>query len=206
MPIYLNGLQIADVNIGISSSSTPTLQDKTVTPTTSQQIVKADSGYDGLNQVTVEAIKNQDKSVSPTESTQNVKPDSGYDGLSSVSVGAISSTYVGSGITKKTAQTYTPTTSNQTISAGQYLSGAQTIQGDTDLVAENIKAGVNIFNVTGTFTSDATASASDILSSKTAYVNGSKITGTVVYQDYYSGSSAPSSSLGNNGDLYFQTG
>lgn len=50
---------------------------------------------------------------------------------------------------------------------------------DTDLKAANIKTGVKIFNTTGTFTADATATAGEILSTKTAYVNGSKITGTM---------------------------
>lgn len=93
----------------------------------------------------------QAKSVTPSETTQTVTPDSGYDGLSSVSVGAISKTYVGSSVTRKSAQTYTPGTSNQTISSGQYLNGVQTILGDADLVAGNIKKGVTIFDVLGTF-------------------------------------------------------
>lgn len=54
-------------------------------------------------------------------------------------------------ITKKAAATYTPTTSNQTIAAGTYLSGTQTIKGDSNLVAENIKSGVNIFGVDGEY-------------------------------------------------------
>lgn len=53
-------------------------------------------------------------------------------------------------ITSKSAATYTPGTSNQTVSAGQYLSGAQTISGDSNLTAGNIKSGVSIFGVTGT--------------------------------------------------------
>lgn len=87
-------------------------------------------------------------------------------------------------ITSKEAQTYTPSTSAQTIAAGQYLAGAQTIAavpteeksatpsaaeqditptagkflskvtvaGDANLIAENIKSGVTIFGVTGTYT------------------------------------------------------
>ena len=50
---------------------------------------------------------------------------------------------------------------------------------DTSVVnAGNIKTGSSILGVSGTFTSDADATASDILSGKTAYVNGTKITGT----------------------------
>lgn len=93
----------------------------------------------------------QSKTVSPSESAQTIKADNGYDGLSQVTVNVVSRTYVGSGVTKKSAATYTPSTSNQTIAASQYLSGAQTIKGDANLVAGNIKSGVSIFGVTGTY-------------------------------------------------------
>jgi hypothetical protein len=53
-------------------------------------------------------------------------------------------------IASKGAETFTPSTSNQTIASGQYLSGTQTILGDADLVAANIKDGVTIFGVEGT--------------------------------------------------------
>lgn len=52
-------------------------------------------------------------------------------------------------IQSKAAATYTPGTSDQTIAANQYLSGAQTIEGDANLVASNILSGVSIFGVTG---------------------------------------------------------
>lgn len=93
----------------------------------------------------------QSKSVTPSESAQTVTPDDGYDGLSSVEVGAVSSTYIGSGVTQKSAAAYTPGTADQTIAAGQYLSGAQTIRGDANLLAANIKSGVSIFGVTGSY-------------------------------------------------------
>lgn len=80
--------------------------------------------------------------------------------------------------TTKAATTYTPGTSNQTIAAGTYLTGAQTIAGDADLVGSNIISTANIFGVQG----------------------------TVVIQHYYTGSGAPASSLGANGDIYLRTG
>ena len=54
------------------------------------------------------------------------------------------------------AKTYTPKTTNQTISAGQYLSGAQTIKGDSNLVAGNIASGKSIFGVSGNYKGVAT--------------------------------------------------
>ena len=50
---------------------------------------------------------------------------------------------------------------------------------DPNLLAVNIKSGVTISGITGTFTNDGTATASDILTGKTSYVNGGKVTGTM---------------------------
>ena len=50
---------------------------------------------------------------------------------------------------------------------------------DPNLLAENIKSGVTISGVTGTFTNDGTAKSSDMADGVTAYVNGQKVTGNV---------------------------
>lgn len=233
MGVYLGSTQV-DMQGGFvtGGASGASLQSKTVSPSESAQTVKADNGYDGLSQVTVNAVSKtyvgsgvtkksaatytpgtsdqsiasgqylngtqtikgdsnltaaniksgvkifnvtgsyagsssggntpslQTKTVSPSESTQTVSPDSGYDGLSKVTVNAISSTYIGSGVTKKAAATYTPKTSDQSIASGQYLRGTQTIKGDANLVAGNIKSGVSIFGVTGTYTGGGSSGGS----------------------------------------------
>lgn len=134
---------------GIEQGSDPVLQSKTVSPTTSSQTVKPDSGYDGLSQVTVNAMP------TATQATPSISVSSA--GLITASA-TQSAGYVTAGTKKATkqltvqaAQTITPGTADQTISSGRYLTGTQTIKGDSNLVADNIKAGVNIFGVAGTF-------------------------------------------------------
>ena len=80
------------------------------------------------------------------------------------------------------------TTSEQIKDQGYYNSlkvSAVTSDIDENIKAENIKSGVEILGVTGTLeegidTSDANATADDIVSPKTAYVNGEKITGALI--------------------------
>lgn len=87
------------------------------------------------------------KSVSVTPTVTAGYVAAGTAGSSDVSLTA--------SVTTKAAATITPGTSDQTIASGTYLTGAQTIKGDSDLQAQNIKAGVTIFNVVGTLSSVA---------------------------------------------------
>ena len=52
-------------------------------------------------------------------------------------------------MTTKSTATITPTTTDQTIAAGTYLTGKQTIKGDANLVGSSIVKGVSIFGVEG---------------------------------------------------------
>lgn len=59
-----------------------------------------------------------------------------------------------------------------------------TVAGDENLIADNILEGTSIFGVNGKVkvldTSDATATANDLLTGKTAYINGEKIEGAML--------------------------
>ena len=58
---------------------------------------------------------------------------------------------------------------------------------DPNIISENIKEGINILGVDGKFsgidTTDATATAGDLLKDKTAYANGEQIVGTIEEYD-----------------------
>lgn len=133
----------------IPEASDPTLQSKTVSPDTSQQVVTPDSGYDGLSKVTVNAMPTATQatpSISVNSSgliTASATQSAGY-----VSAGTKSATKQ---LTTQAAQTITPSTSDKTIASGRYLTGTQTIKGDSNLKAENIKSGVSIFGVAGSY-------------------------------------------------------
>lgn len=133
-----------------AGAADPVLQSKTVSPTTSSQTVKPDSGYDGLSQVTVNAMP------TATQATPSIT-------VSSTGLITAKSTqsagYVVSGtkqatkqLTTQAAKTVTPTTSNQTaVASGRYTTGVITVKGDANLVAGNIKSGVSIFGVAGNY-------------------------------------------------------
>lgn len=81
----------------VLSSARAILQNKTATPTTSVQTITPDSGYDGLEQVTVEAVNLQSKTTTMTPPSPSswsatttklgtVTPDSGYTGLSQAEI------------------------------------------------------------------------------------------------------------------------
>ena len=261
------GKYFSSVNVNVPIGDTINNQDKTVVPTTSQQIITFDSGYTGLSQVTVNAIQtetktvtpttssqsiipssgkyltgvtvnaipsqyiipsgsqtvnvndtydvtslaqlvvnvqtgstiiNQDKTVTPTENTQIITFDSGYTGLRRVTVYGIDSDYIGSDVPRRSSSDLSASGATVSAPAGYYSTGASasvatmtlptsssttstgtskliitpttsnryinipvgynstasyyTIQGDADLIASNIKSGVNIFGVTGTYT------------------------------------------------------
>ena len=228
---------LAELVVNVSSSS-PTIQSLSITPSTSEQTFNS-SSVDGYKPVTVAAMPaiTLPTAVSTTSSgtskatlnltggTRYLNIPTGYNSTAqyytlSVANGSasaptsisgtaatvttgtntltltktvsvtpvVSAGYVSSGtatnssvsltasVTTKVAATITPGTTNQTIAAGTYLTGTQTIAGDADLVGSNIISTANIFGVQG----------------------------TVTIQKYYTGASAPSSSLGNNGDIYLQ--
>ena len=92
--------------------------------------------------------------------TTDATLDNGNQMLSGKTAYANGVLYTGS-ISSKLAQTYTPTTSDQTISSGQYLEGTQTIKGDSNLQSQYIASGITIFGVSGslsapTITQDST--------------------------------------------------
>lgn len=82
------------------------------------------------------------KSVSNTPTVSAGYVSSGTAGNSSVSLTA--------SVTTKAAATIMPTTSDQEIASGTYLTGKQTIKGDTNLVGSKIVYPNTIFGVQGT--------------------------------------------------------
>lgn len=146
-------------------------QQKSVTPQATATMVLPDSGYNALSAIIINGDNNltaanvkkdvtifgvtgtyegdndcahQAKTVNPSASTQTVTPDSGYDGLSSVTVNPCSGT------------TYISSTASVSVvgKASARISSTER----NKIIPSNIKSGVNILGVTGTYTNQPTLS------------------------------------------------
>lgn len=117
-----------------ASQATKSVSSGSATPASSISATGA-SVSTGTNTLTLS------KSVSNTPQVSAGYVSSGTSGNSSVSLTA--------SVATKGATTYTPTTSDQEIASGTYLTGKITIAGDADLVSSSIVEGKTIFNVQG---------------------------------------------------------
>ena len=158
-----------EVEVNVPTGSEISLQAKTnINPTTSSQTITADSGYNGLSSVQINAMPSGSVTSPATISGTSASVSTGTNTLTlsktiSVTPNVTTAGYINAGtagnsavsltasITTKAAATITPTTTNQTIASGTYLTGTQTIKGDSNLVAANIKKGISIFNVAGSY-------------------------------------------------------
>ena len=149
-----------------SISGSATLQVKTnINPTTSSQTITADNGYDGLSSVQINAMPSGSATTPATTISSSPSISVSSSGLITASnsktqsvIPTVSAGYVSSGtagtitvngsntkqLTTQAAQTIYPSTSDQTIASGKYLTGTQTIKGVllTNLSAGNIKKDV----------------------------------------------------------------
>lgn len=134
---------------GGGGGASPKLQSKIVTPSTAQQIVTPDNGMDGLSKVTVNAMPGGTLAA-PTISESGVI-------TSKIEKGG----YLNTGdnrtlrLSTQAGKTVVPTKFNQTVvSKGLFTTGDVNVSGDGNLIPENIKKGVSIFDVLGTFAGD----------------------------------------------------
>ena len=171
---YLNGVQ--------TIKGAP-LQTKSVT---TNGDVTPDAGYYGLDKVTVNVsgstptLETVTKSYTPSETAQSetITPGAGYDGIGEVdvSVGAISSTYVGTGITRRDSTDLSASGATVTVPAGYYenaaskavSSGSATPAASISATGATVTPGTNTLQLSKTNVSSTPQVSAGYISSGTA--------------------------------------
>ena len=200
---------VSSMILPTSASSTSSGTSKaTISRSTSDQYINIPTGYNGTaSYYKISAVPNGSatgpSSLSGTSATVSTGTNTltltktGVTTTPTVSAGYVSSATsstatvtLTASVTTKAAATYYPSTSDQTISASQYLTGAQTVKAVvvSGLDASKILSGTTV-NIGDSADADRITS----------------VTGNVTFKTYYTGSGAPSSSLGSVGDIYLQT-
>ena len=152
----MNAAEMPANILAIPTSAGGETQEKTVDPALTAVTVLPDEGYT-LSKVTVNAMPQAEQAV-PALANNNgtiiatVTQTAGY-----VQAGTKTGTLE---LEKQAATEYNPSLTDQTIPADKYLTGAQTIKAVTgtnlqaleaDFIPENIKTGVDLFGIVGTY-------------------------------------------------------
>ena len=191
--VTVSATQLVSGNINITSSGTTNVEVYATATVPAGEVesptsISGSSATSSVSSTTITLTK--DVSVTPNVTT------AGYVTTGTATTATVS---LSAPITTKTATTFFPSTNVQTIASGTYLRGAQTIAKvvTSGISAENIKDGVvikvgdtsnntRIAGVTGTFTDSSTvsdgqtaATASQILSGYSAWVDGAEVQGSV---------------------------
>lgn len=145
-------------------STTVNNQDITVDSSVSRQEFQAEAGYTGLGTVTVNPYVFDSKTVDSSTVSQTVTSDE--DGMSSLTVNP----YV------LDSKSVNPSTNSQTITSDEdglssVTVGAVTAAIDSNITAGNIKSGVDILGVTGTFDGQGTDWVLEVKSGHNTTIN-----------------------------------
>jgi len=113
----------------------------------------------------------QTKTIAPSETVQTITPDNGYYALDKVNVGAISSSYVGSGITRRSSSDLTENGATVTVPSGYYSTQAsKAVASGTAGTPTAAKGTV----------SNHAVSVTPSVTNTTGYITGGTKTGTAV--------------------------
>ena len=134
---YVNGSKVTG-SIATKSASDITASGKTVTVPAGYYASSANKSVETATQATPSISVDTSGKITATSEQSG-----GY-----VTAGTKSATKQ---LSTQAAQTITPGTEDKTIASGKYLTGDQTIKGDSNLLASNIKSGVSIFGVSGSY-------------------------------------------------------